>query len=107
MIALPTNAFGGVRTEHNGLPLEMSPMTAVPSSVPSPCVGVCHIDDASGLCDGCQRTVDEITVWSSMHDRERLATWNRIAQRRRHAIDVADAGAKPNATSRLLRPAPD
>jgi len=70
-------------------------MTAVTSSVPSPCVGVCHIDDATGLCDGCQRTLAEITDWSSMRDRERLATWGLIEQRRRLAPDVVETPAQP------------
>jgi len=29
----------------------------------SPCVQYCEIDDNSGLCKGCHRTVDEIMMW--------------------------------------------
>lgn len=41
--------------------------------VPSPCIGICSLD-ASGLCRGCQRTIDEISRWSLMsaEERERL-----------------------------------
>ena len=80
-------------------------MIATPSSVPSPCVGVCHIDDASGLCDGCQRTLAEITDWSSLHDRDRLATWARIAERRRDATNAGEATQGQVELSRLLPPA--
>jgi uncharacterized protein len=31
--------------------------------IQSPCVGVCAMDDLSGLCQGCFRTLDEIQVW--------------------------------------------
>ncbi len=31
----------------------------------SPCVNICEIDTASGLCTGCRRTLDEIASWSS------------------------------------------
>lgn len=40
-------------------------------AVLSPCVGVCSLD-ASGLCEGCLRTTDEITRWIHMRDDERL-----------------------------------
>lgn len=40
-------------------------------AVLSPCVGVCSLD-ASGLCEGCLRTTDEITRWIHMGDDERL-----------------------------------
>lgn len=32
--------------------------------VPSPCIGVCMIDNESGSCLGCHRTIDEITDWN-------------------------------------------
>ena len=32
--------------------------------VPSPCVSVCTMDAASGVCVGCCRTLDEIAAWS-------------------------------------------
>jgi hypothetical protein len=32
--------------------------------VPSPCVSICTMDAASGLCLGCARTLDEIAAWS-------------------------------------------
>jgi hypothetical protein len=29
----------------------------------SPCIGVCLIDDETGTCVGCGRTIDEIINW--------------------------------------------
>ena len=34
--------------------------------VASPCVDICKMNPASGLCEGCLRTLDEIAAWSSM-----------------------------------------
>ena len=36
--------------------------------VASPCTRVCRIDDTSGLCIGCLRTLDEIVRWGSMDE---------------------------------------
>jgi uncharacterized protein len=35
----------------------------VETEVPSPCIGVCSMDDSTGLCLGCYRTMDEIQQW--------------------------------------------
>lgn len=37
----------------------------------SPCVSICEMDAASGLCRGCKRTLGEIARWSSMDEAER------------------------------------
>ena len=34
-------------------------------SIESPCVNICVMDDASGWCLGCGRTIAEIAGWSS------------------------------------------
>lgn len=41
-----------------------------PKPVLTPCVGICTLD-ASGLCEGCLRTIDEITGWRAYTDAER------------------------------------
>ena len=49
-------------------------MSALPSrraAIASPCRSICELDDASGLCIGCGRTLDEIARWASMSDSER------------------------------------
>ena len=50
--------------------------------IASPCINVCKMDARSGLCTGCLRTIDEITVWSRLDDRRRLAVLAAVAQRR-------------------------
>lgn len=49
--------------------------------VPSPCVSVCRMNAASGLCDGCLRTLDEIAAWGTLADEARRDVWQQIAQR--------------------------
>jgi predicted Fe-S protein YdhL (DUF1289 family) len=39
----------------------------------TPCIDVCEMDAASGLCLGCGRSLDEIARWSAMSRDERRA----------------------------------
>src|SRR6185436_11265642 len=39
----------------------------------SPCIKVCSMDAATGLCVGCLRTLDEIAGWVEFSDAERAA----------------------------------
>jgi uncharacterized protein len=55
--------------------------------VESPCVGVCIIDEATGLCEGCLRTLDEVAVWGSSSARQRRAILAAIDRRTRSALD--------------------
>ncbi len=38
------------------------------SSIESPCVDICQLDPSSGICLGCFRTMEEISVWIEMTD---------------------------------------
>ena len=58
------------------------PTTFEGGPVPSPCISVCVMDERTGLCTGCQRTLDEIAAWSVLDDAERRAVWTRIGLRR-------------------------
>ena len=49
--------------------------------VPSPCICVCTMDQATGLCIGCYRTLDEIASWSGMDDAAKRDVWLRLAER--------------------------
>lgn len=51
------------------------------ADVPSPCVSVCHMDVATGLCQGCWRTLDEIAHWGVLDASEKLGIWQHIEQR--------------------------
>ncbi|UGS91168.1 DUF1289 domain-containing protein [Ralstonia wenshanensis] len=49
--------------------------------VSSPCISVCKMDEARGLCIGCMRTIEEIAAWSTMSDAARLAVWKTLPER--------------------------
>ena len=36
---------------------------SVETEIESPCIGVCAMDEATGFCQGCYRTIDEIKQW--------------------------------------------
>ena len=33
---------------------------------PSPCTGICRIEQTTGWCEGCKRTLDEIADWAML-----------------------------------------
>lgn len=51
------------------------------SPVPSPCINICQMDPATGLCQGCMRTIDEIVKWGSAPDEYKRAVWAEIRRR--------------------------
>lgn len=60
--------------------LSAGPMS-VPVQTPSPCINVCRMHEASGLCEGCLRTIDEIAAWSTLDDEAKRAVWDAIETR--------------------------
>ncbi|MDH5539357.1 MAG: DUF1289 domain-containing protein [Rhizobacter sp.] len=52
------------------------------ASVPSPCINVCRMDERTGWCEGCQRTLTEIAAWSTLDDGARREVWKLLPQRR-------------------------
>lgn len=48
---------------------------------PSPCISVCRMDERSGLCVGCLRSLDEIAAWSSLAPPARRGIWQTIGER--------------------------
>ena len=65
------------------------PTEIVPMSVPSPCTNVCRMSPDTGWCEGCQRTIEEITRWSRTDDDDRRAILAAIGERREW---LAEAG---------------
>ena len=51
------------------------------TAITSPCVKICVIDDARGVCVGCRRTLDEIARWGSMSEDERRRVVALLASR--------------------------
>jgi predicted Fe-S protein YdhL (DUF1289 family) len=57
--------------------------------VRSPCVSVCEMDEARGLCRGCLRTLDEIGHWLEYSPAEKRAVLERIEERKNLMVDGA------------------
>ena len=53
--------------------------------VPSPCVSICELDERSGSCKGCYRTLQEIAVWGALDDADRRRVWAHIEARQASA----------------------
>ena len=67
-------------------------MRPTPPPVGSPCINVCRMDEATGFCQGCRRTLDEIACWSLLDDAEKREVWAQLPSRR-----VTDDEAPPAA----------
>lgn len=50
--------------------------------VPSPCISVCRMDEPTGWCAGCLRTLDEIAWWSQLDDDDKRAVLALLPARR-------------------------
>ena len=62
-------------------PLFQPGAPAATPGVASPCVSVCRMDERTGWCEGCGRTIDEIAAWSQLDDAGKRAILVRIARR--------------------------
>ena len=52
------------------------------AAVPSPCISICRMHEPTGWCEGCLRTLDEITAWGALDDAARRALLQQISPRR-------------------------
>jgi uncharacterized protein len=57
------------------------------SGMESPCIDVCEIDRASGLCLGCRRTINEIAGWAAMTSAERRRIMAELPSRKIPALE--------------------
>lgn len=48
----------------------------------SPCIEICRIDAATGYCEGCLRTLQEIALWPELSERDRSIILSDLANRR-------------------------
>lgn len=55
--------------------------------IQSPCIGVCSMDDLSGLCLGCYRTLEEIQGWWDMDNTGKQAVIEQASERETQAFD--------------------
>lgn len=65
-------------------------------SLPSPCTSICRIAPATGWCEGCFRTLDEIAAWGTMDDPAKAAVWQ-VLPLRREATGSATTPPGPGA----------
>lgn len=47
---------------------------------PSPCTNLCTINPETGICDGCGRTLDEISEWGWMTPEQKLDILRRLGK---------------------------
>ena len=52
------------------------------NAVMSPCVDVCEMDDSTGWCRGCARSIDEIAGWGSAPGRRQRDILDQLPPRR-------------------------
>ncbi|HEX2525981.1 MAG TPA: DUF1289 domain-containing protein [Geminicoccus sp.] len=69
--------------------------------IPTPCVGICRIDPASGLCEGCMRTLSEISTWGAASNQQRLEIVQRLRERRRARGITSAADQRPRRRGRV------
>ena len=62
--------------------------------VPSPCRNVCRMDAASGQCEGCLRTIDEIAGWASRDDADKRRIWAALPERAKTWLAAQGSAAK-------------
>jgi len=62
--------------------------------IDSPCIKVCVMDPAQGICLGCGRTLDQIARWSAMAEEERAGIMRILGAR---ASSPHDGSATPMA----------
>ena len=53
----------------------------VGATIVSPCISVCRIQADTGLCEGCFRTLSEISEWSRADEAVKRRIWRVIGQR--------------------------
>jgi predicted Fe-S protein YdhL (DUF1289 family) len=58
------------------------------AAIESPCVRVCVIDQATGYCCGCYRTLDEISFWIRYTPEERKRVMQHLQARRAVAAGI-------------------
>jgi len=58
----------------------------VASAVPSPCTSVCKMNERTGWCEGCFRSIDEIIAWGTMADEGKRRIWALLPERRVRAV---------------------
>lgn len=81
--------------------------SAFPPALRSPCISVCRIDEATGYCAGCWRTIEEIAGWGMMNDERKMGVWQELRRRRAALNPVLPTDPPPrDPQAPIPRPAP-
>ncbi|MFO1035563.1 MAG: DUF1289 domain-containing protein [Geminicoccaceae bacterium] len=75
-------------------------MSGLPD-IPSPCVGICRLDEVTRLCQGCLRAPQEIARWPYADNEERLEIVQRLRARRRAMGITSPADSRPRRRAAL------
>ena len=51
-------------------------------TVQSPCISICRMDETTGWCEGCLRSIDEIAAWSVLADADKRKVLIELSRRR-------------------------
>ncbi len=62
-------------------------MTDSIESIVSPCIGVCAMNQTSGLCEGCFRSIEEIRNWWDMSAEQRAEVMAKLDERQTTSLD--------------------
>jgi uncharacterized protein len=57
------------------------------SEVKSPCISVCAMDEPTGLCLGCYRTIEEIAQWWDLDTNSQQKIMDQVNQRQAKLFD--------------------
>ncbi len=60
-----------------------STLPADAPEVVSPCISICQMDQATGVCKGCYRTLEEIATWGRLDNQQRWDIVQSLRDRRR------------------------
>jgi len=55
--------------------------------IPTPCISVCRVNEDNGLCEGCFRTLGEISAWGRSTPANKRELWKTIMHRVKLALD--------------------
>lgn len=53
----------------------------------SPCIGVCSMDDLTGFCQGCYRTMEEIQQWWDLDSDQKKEVVHKATEREANLFD--------------------
>lgn len=62
-------------------------MTEADNEVNTPCIGVCAINEETGLCQGCYRTLEEIKGWWDKSNEEKTVLLKELEVRISQGFD--------------------